>query len=70
MLLLLAVLSSSAAGQAAPVAQGQARVSVTILRGHQVSARSWKPEREPSQREVVRKTPDGSLQLLRLTEFQ
>ena len=70
MLLLLAALSSSASSQEVPVAQRQARVTVTIVRGHRVSAQSWTPDREPSQREVIRNAPDGSPQLIRLTEFQ
>ena len=47
-----------------------ARASVKVLRGQPVSKRSWNPQKQPSQREIVKQEADGSKRLIRLTEFQ
>lgn len=71
MLLFLVALSSSTTNQSRPpITERPARVSITVLRAHSISARSWNPNRDPLQREIITIAPDGSPQLIRLTEFQ
>jgi len=48
----------------------RARASVTILKAHRASARTWDPAGRANQREVMKKEANGEEVRLRLTEYQ
>ena len=70
MIILLAALSASANLAPAHKVSERIRVSATIIRGAEVSLRSWKLGMSPAQREVLKKEKDGRTILLRLNEFE
>lgn len=70
MLLLLAALSAAADSPPPAKVEQQARASVTILRPHLASSKTWDPAARQDQREITRKEADGSEVRLRLTEFE
>lgn len=69
MLLLLATLAAATVDQAPVKVEQRPRASVTILRPHIASPRSWNPAVRPDQRETIRRDGKGE-ERLRLTEFQ
>lgn len=46
------------------------RATATIVRGGEISSRSWQPGSKPAQRELIKKEQDGRTILIRLTEFE
>lgn len=68
MIILIAALTSI--GDAKPKPIYNARASVTITRGSEISSRTWKPDSKPSQREILKKEKDGRTVLIRLTEYE
>lgn len=50
--------------------ESHARARGTIVRGYDISARTWDPATQQTQRELIKKEPDGSQVRLRLTEFE
>ena len=70
MTILLAVLALAGQLVPRPKALDEVRVSATIVRGGEASAKSWDPMRQPAQREVVRIDKDGRKSVIRITEFE
>jgi hypothetical protein len=70
MIILLAALSSIAADLSKAMPAREARASVVIVRGSEVSSKTWKPATQPSQRVIIRIEKDGQQVLIRLTEFE
>lgn len=70
MILIFALLAGAPIVPPLPNAVGRGRATVVIISGQVISAQSWNPAYNAAQRQVVRKEPDGSLTLLRLTEFE
>ena len=64
------VLAANTGSPAPGLAERRTRVSVTIAKGQRVSSETWDPKKNRSQREVIKKQRDGSLVLVRLTEFE
>ncbi len=70
MILLMALLATSGTGYPAAKATRNAQARGTILLGSEISAKTWKPRSNPTQREVIHIEKDGRRTLLRLTEFK
>ena len=72
MIILIALLTTvpNAPPPAKIESRARARASVTILRGHAISARTWDPATQQAQREIIKKEVDGRHVRLRLTEFE
>ena len=66
----LALLASSAIVSPRPKVESHARAIVVIARGQEISAHSWDPANNATQRQIVRKAPNGSSIVIRLTEFE
>lgn len=69
MVALLALLLS-AAGSPPERAELRARATVTIVRPHLASPKSWDPAANRHQKEVIEKDEGGRVVRLRLTEFE
>ena len=48
----------------------QAEATVRIVRGHEISLKSWNLKSQPRQRELLKREIEGHTILLRLTEFE
>jgi hypothetical protein len=70
MIILIAVLTMISDAPPRPRVSRNARASVTIARGGEISSRTWNPVSKPSQREVLNKEIDGRIVLIRLTEYE
>jgi hypothetical protein len=70
MIILIAVLTMVSDAQPTPKLVRNARASVTIARGSEISSKTWKPASRPSQREILKREKDGRTVLLRLTEHE
>lgn len=70
MIILLAALTAIDNGEPTPKVEPSARASARIVRGREISSRSWNPDSQLSQREIIRKEKDGQRILIRLTEFE
>ena len=70
MFFLLAAASAAAASPPTAKVELRARASVTIVRPHLASPRTWDPATRSDQREMVKTEADGRAVRLRLTEFQ
>lgn len=70
MIILLAALATIGNAEPTPKLAHKARASITIVRGREISSRTWKPILQPAQREIIIKEKDGRPSLIRLTEFE
>jgi hypothetical protein len=70
MVLLILALSAAEAPRMPVKVEQRARASVTILKAHRASARTWDPAGRANQREVMKKEANGEEVRLRLTEYQ
>lgn len=70
MIILIAALATIGNSVPTPKLAHVARASVTIVRGREISSRTWKPSSQPAQREIIRTEKDGRPILIRLTEFE
>ncbi|MES2902946.1 MAG: hypothetical protein V4696_02055 [Pseudomonadota bacterium] len=70
MIILLAALATIGNPDVTPTVRRDAQAKVTIVRGTEISPRTWKPGVQPAQREIVRTEKDGRTTLIRVTEFQ
>lgn len=70
MIILLAALSANVSGKPTSQVDRKVQVSATIIRGHEISSKTWKPSSQPAQREIIKQEKDGRTILIRLTEFE
>ena len=70
MIILLAALTTIGDADPTPRLAHKARASVTIVRGREISSRSWNPVSQPFQREIIKVEKDGQHLVIRLTEFE
>ena len=70
MIILLAALATIGNAEPTPKLALEARASITIVRGREISSRTWSPSSHPAQREIIRTEKDGRPVLIRLTEFE
>lgn len=70
MIILLAALTAIVSGKSTLQVNHEVRVSAAIIRGHEISSKTWKTGSQPSQREIIKKEKDGRTILIRLTEFE
>lgn len=70
MIILFAAFNLIAADVSTPVPTRGAQASVAIVRGSEMSSKTWKPATQSAQREIVRIEKDGRRVLIRLTEFE
>lgn len=74
MIILLAALTTVGNAIPAPRVTRDVQARVTIIRGREISAKTWskawKSSSQPAQREIIRIEKDGRPTLIRLTEFE
>lgn len=66
----LALLASSSVVSPTPKVESHARAVVVIAGGQEISAHSWDPANNTTQKQILRQEPNGRLTVLRLTEFE
>ena len=69
---MIIVLAALAIGNANPTLRiaPEAQARVAIVRGREISSKTWKPGSQPAQREIIMTEKDGQRTLIRLTEFE
>ena len=70
MIILLALLAAADKDETPPRPAHEVLVRVAIVRGSEISQRTWKPGSQAGQREIIKKESDGRTILIRLTEFE
>ena len=70
MIILLAALTTIGSADPTPRLAHKVRASARIIRGREISSRSWNPVSQPAQREIIKKERDGQRLVIRLTEFE
>jgi len=70
MIILLAALTTIGNAEPTPKLAHKVRASARIVRGREISSKTWNPMSQPAQREIIKQEKDGRRLVIRLTEFE